>query len=159
MRASSQLRRTRRSHWAAARSALRSVLSGSRPPNGSVVHTGFGRFGETPLTSLSSMPAGPYLDGLFTQSNFGIVTRATLWLVAIRSLQVSLLAFRWGARPLSIRSSRWWRASARASHVYAVEWAQVKMQDRDLLSAALSVGRSLIRNLVLARDVSMHRVL
>jgi 4-cresol dehydrogenase (hydroxylating) len=50
-------------------------------PNGSVVHTGFGRFGETPLTSLSSMPAGPYLDGLFTQSNFGIVTRATLWLV------------------------------------------------------------------------------
>ena len=50
-------------------------------PNGSVVHTGFERFGETPLASLSSMPAGPYLDGLFTQSNLGIVTRATLWLV------------------------------------------------------------------------------
>ena len=50
-------------------------------PNGSVVHTGFERFGETPLASLSSMPAGPSLDGLFTQSNFGIVTRATLWLV------------------------------------------------------------------------------
>lgn len=50
-------------------------------PNGSVVQTGFGRFGETPLAPLSSMPAGPWLDGLFTQSNFGIVTRATLWLV------------------------------------------------------------------------------
>jgi len=50
-------------------------------PNGSLVHTGFERFGETPLASLTSMPAGPYLDGLFTQSNFGIVTRATLWLI------------------------------------------------------------------------------
>lgn len=49
-------------------------------PCGDVVQTGFERFGETPLASLSSMPAGPYLDGLFTQSNFGIVTRATLWL-------------------------------------------------------------------------------
>jgi len=50
-------------------------------PSGEVVCTGFERFGETPLTPLSSMPAGPWLDGLFTQSNFGIVTRATLWLV------------------------------------------------------------------------------
>jgi 4-cresol dehydrogenase (hydroxylating) len=49
-------------------------------PNGSVVHTGFERFGETPLSTLSSMPAGAYLDGLFTQSNLGVITRATLWL-------------------------------------------------------------------------------
>ena len=49
-------------------------------PDGNVVHTGFERFGETRLSTLSSMPAGAYLDGLFTQSNFGVVTRATLWL-------------------------------------------------------------------------------
>ena len=49
-------------------------------PDGSIVHTGFERFGETPLSTLSSMPAGAYLDGLFTQSNLGILTRATLWL-------------------------------------------------------------------------------
>jgi hypothetical protein len=49
-------------------------------PGGGVVRTGYESFGETPLAPLSSMPAGPYLDGLFTQSNFGIVTRATLWL-------------------------------------------------------------------------------
>jgi 4-cresol dehydrogenase (hydroxylating) len=48
--------------------------------DGSVVHTGFERFGETPLSTLSSMPAGAYLDGLFTQSNLGVLTRATLWL-------------------------------------------------------------------------------
>jgi 4-cresol dehydrogenase (hydroxylating) len=50
-------------------------------PDGRMVHTGFERFGESALESLSSMPAGPYLDGLFTQSNFAIVTRATFWLV------------------------------------------------------------------------------
>ena len=49
-------------------------------PDGSVVHTGFERFGETPLSTLSSMPAGAYLDGLFTQSNLGVLTRATIWL-------------------------------------------------------------------------------
>ena len=49
-------------------------------PDGSIVHTGFGPSNSTPLSTLSSMPAGPYLDGLFTQSNLGILTRATLWL-------------------------------------------------------------------------------
>jgi 4-cresol dehydrogenase (hydroxylating) len=49
-------------------------------PDGRIVHTGFERFGETPLSTLSSMPAGAYLDGLFTQSNLGVLTRATLWL-------------------------------------------------------------------------------
>lgn len=49
-------------------------------PDGSVVRTGFERFGDTRLSALSSMPAGAYLDGIFTQSNLGIVARATLWL-------------------------------------------------------------------------------
>ena len=48
--------------------------------DGSLVETGLERYGETPYASLVGAPAGPWLDGLFTQSNFGIVTRATLWL-------------------------------------------------------------------------------
>jgi 4-cresol dehydrogenase (hydroxylating) len=49
-------------------------------PNGDVIQTGGG-----PPNSLTSHTykwgAGPYLEGLFSQSNFGIVTKAGLWLM------------------------------------------------------------------------------
>jgi 4-cresol dehydrogenase (hydroxylating) len=49
--------------------------------DGSVVDTGFGRFGHSAATPVYRWGLGPVLDGLFTQSNFGIVTRMTIWLM------------------------------------------------------------------------------
>jgi 4-cresol dehydrogenase (hydroxylating) len=48
-------------------------------PTGRLIHTGYGRF-DTPLTPLCSWGVGPHLNGLFLQSNYGIVTRMTIWL-------------------------------------------------------------------------------
>jgi 4-cresol dehydrogenase (hydroxylating) len=50
-------------------------------PEGDVVETGFGRFASAKAAPLSRWGVGPALDGLFSQSNFGIVTRMTLWLM------------------------------------------------------------------------------
>ncbi len=55
--------------------ALEVVLS-----TGEVVNTGFGRFDDTPLGPLHRWGVGPALDGLFSQSNLGVVTRMTVWL-------------------------------------------------------------------------------
>ncbi len=55
--------------------ALEAVLA-----TGECVRTGFGRFDGTPLAPLHRWGVGPSLDGLFTQSNLGIVTQMTLWL-------------------------------------------------------------------------------
>lgn len=49
-------------------------------PTGEFIHTGFGRFAGAKATPINKWGVGPYLDGLFTQSNFGIVTQMTLWL-------------------------------------------------------------------------------
>jgi 4-cresol dehydrogenase (hydroxylating) len=48
---------------------------------GEVVQTGFGHFADAKPTHVFPYGVGPYIDGLFTQSNFGIVTRAGLWLL------------------------------------------------------------------------------
>jgi 4-cresol dehydrogenase (hydroxylating) flavoprotein subunit len=58
-------------------------------PTGEVVHTGMDRFeGAKAKTALRSGP-GPAFEGLFSQSNLGIVTRMTLWLARLpRSLAV-----------------------------------------------------------------------
>ncbi len=50
-------------------------------PQGECIHTGFGRFGNAKATGVYRWGVGPYLDGLFTQSNFGIITQLTLWLM------------------------------------------------------------------------------
>lgn len=50
-------------------------------PTGECIHTGFGRFSNATTVESSRWGVGPYLDGLFTQSNLGIVTRLTLWLM------------------------------------------------------------------------------
>ncbi|WP_439135704.1 FAD-binding oxidoreductase, partial [Pseudomaricurvus sp.] len=49
-------------------------------PTGELLKTGFGRFDNAKAQGLYRWGVGPYLDGLFTQSNLGVITRLTLWL-------------------------------------------------------------------------------
>jgi 4-cresol dehydrogenase (hydroxylating) len=50
-------------------------------PTGDIVETGFSRFPHARAGALSRWGVGPSLDGLFSQSNLGIVTRMTVWLM------------------------------------------------------------------------------
>jgi 4-cresol dehydrogenase (hydroxylating) len=50
-------------------------------PTGEVMQTGFARFANAQAAESYRWGMGPVLDGLFTQSNFGIVTRMTIWLM------------------------------------------------------------------------------
>lgn len=49
--------------------------------DGRVLNTGFGHFPNAQATHLYPYGLGPQLDGLFFQSNFGIVTKFGLWLM------------------------------------------------------------------------------
>jgi 4-cresol dehydrogenase (hydroxylating) flavoprotein subunit len=49
--------------------------------NGEIVETGFGHYPGAQATYLFPSGVGPYLDGMFTQSNFGVVTRMGIWLM------------------------------------------------------------------------------
>ncbi len=49
-------------------------------PKGEVINTGFGNFGLDKLGAISREGVGPEITGLFTQSNFGVITKLTLWL-------------------------------------------------------------------------------
>ncbi len=49
-------------------------------PDGNIIQTGFERFPGNTTGKLSRWGMGPSLDGLFSQSNLGIVTRMTVWL-------------------------------------------------------------------------------
>jgi 4-cresol dehydrogenase (hydroxylating) len=57
-------------------SGMQVVLAG-----GEVLDTGFGHYPGARATHLFPYGVGPFLDGLFTQSNFGIVTRLGIWLM------------------------------------------------------------------------------
>ncbi|MGZ5198520.1 MAG: FAD-binding oxidoreductase [Telluria sp.] len=48
---------------------------------GEMLDTGFGHYPQARATHVFPYGLGPALDGLFTQSNFGIVTRLGLWLM------------------------------------------------------------------------------
>lgn len=50
-------------------------------PTGEAVETGFARFPSAQAAPLYHWGVGPALDGLFSQSNYGIVTRMTIWLM------------------------------------------------------------------------------
>ena len=50
-------------------------------PQGDVIDTGLGRYPGAKAAPLYRWGVGPALDGLFSQSNFGIVTRMTIWLM------------------------------------------------------------------------------
>lgn len=52
-------------------------------PTGELIHTGFGRFAHAKTTPVSRWGVGPSLDGIFAQSNLGIVTQMTVWLTPI----------------------------------------------------------------------------
>jgi 4-cresol dehydrogenase (hydroxylating) len=75
---------------------------------GECIHTGFGRFGESGLARLHRWGVGPALDGLFSQSNLGVVTRMTVWLSRLpRSLHVFRFSIRKRERlPALIESLR-----------------------------------------------------
>ncbi|SDB58344.1 4-cresol dehydrogenase (hydroxylating) [Desulfonatronum thiosulfatophilum] len=49
--------------------------------DGRVVKTGYGHYREAKATHVFKWALGPYLDGLFTQSNLGIVTSMGIWLM------------------------------------------------------------------------------
>jgi 4-cresol dehydrogenase (hydroxylating) len=49
--------------------------------DGTCIDTGFARYGPTVTAPVYRWGLGPVLDGLFTQSNLGIVTRMTIWLM------------------------------------------------------------------------------
>ena len=50
-------------------------------PSGEVVETGFSRFPGSKAAPVYRWGVGPALDGLFSQSGFGVVTRMTIWLM------------------------------------------------------------------------------
>ena len=50
-------------------------------PDGRCVETGYGSFEGIAATPTYRWGVGPILDGLFSQSNLGIVTRLTMWLM------------------------------------------------------------------------------
>jgi 4-cresol dehydrogenase (hydroxylating) len=50
-------------------------------PTGEVLQTGFGHYANARAWRVFPRGIGPYLDGLFTQSNFGIVTSIGVWLM------------------------------------------------------------------------------
>jgi 4-cresol dehydrogenase (hydroxylating) len=49
-------------------------------PTGEIIHTGLGRFDKVSAAPVHRYGVGPAMEGLFTQSNFGVVTQATFWL-------------------------------------------------------------------------------
>lgn len=50
-------------------------------PNGELLETGGGPQGNNHVKHVYKWGVGPYLDGLFAQSNFGIVVKAGIWLM------------------------------------------------------------------------------
>lgn len=50
-------------------------------PTGEIIHTGGQAAGGPATWHLHKWGVGPYLEGLFSQSNFGVVTRAGIWLM------------------------------------------------------------------------------
>jgi len=50
-------------------------------PSGEIARTGFARFPNAQAAPVYKWGVGPTLDGLFSQSNLGIVTRMTVWLM------------------------------------------------------------------------------
>lgn len=49
--------------------------------DGRVLNTGYGHYANARTCCVYPYGAGPYIDGLFCQSNYGIVTRIAVWLM------------------------------------------------------------------------------
>jgi 4-cresol dehydrogenase (hydroxylating) len=50
-------------------------------PDGRLVRTGFGQYENARAAQVFPWGKGPWIDGLFTQSDYGIVTSACIWLM------------------------------------------------------------------------------
>lgn len=61
-------------------------------PDGEILDTGFARYPKSPVAPLARWGVGPNLDGLFSQSNLGVVTRMTFWLAPAPEYFAQLLA-------------------------------------------------------------------
>jgi 4-cresol dehydrogenase (hydroxylating) len=48
--------------------------------DGTVIHTGYSRFGHRPVSNLSRWCVGPEIQNLFSQSSLGVVVELTMWL-------------------------------------------------------------------------------
>lgn len=62
-------------------------------PQGELVHTGYAGYDKSVLGPLAKWGVGPYVDGLFTQSNLGVVTEMTLWLRPKAAVFQSFIAY------------------------------------------------------------------
>jgi 4-cresol dehydrogenase (hydroxylating) len=127
--------------------------------DGSLVHTGYGAFPGSRVGGLDRWAPGPMIDGLFSQSNFGVVTKLTLWLMPapervetvmfemddVDALEACCDAVRRFRLDGTIRGTFWvgnhWRV------VTALQ--QFPSDRRDVLSAA--EGDALARELGIAR--------
>jgi len=69
-------------------------------PTGECVRTGFARLPGAAAAPLHRWGVGPWVDGLFSQSSFGVVTRLTLWLSPIPELGDRIAATIGSARDL-----------------------------------------------------------
>lgn len=69
--------------------------------NGDIVDTGFARFAGARTAALSRQGVGPSLDGLFAQSNLGVVTRMSVWLVKQAAHQTRFMCRFAGAAALA----------------------------------------------------------
>lgn len=64
-------------------------------PDGQLLKTGFGHFDGAQGRWVYKWGVGPYLDGLFTQSNFGVVVKMGLWLApAPENIEMAYFACR-----------------------------------------------------------------
>jgi 4-cresol dehydrogenase (hydroxylating) len=50
-------------------------------PRGDLLRTGFGQYDNAQATAVYRWGVGPHYDGLFTQSNLGVIVEATIWLM------------------------------------------------------------------------------
>lgn len=50
-------------------------------PQGDLIRTGFGQFDNAKACEVYRWGVGPHYDGLFTQSNLGVIVQATIWLM------------------------------------------------------------------------------
>jgi 4-cresol dehydrogenase (hydroxylating) len=75
-------------------------------PTSERIETGFSRFPDTKTGPLYRWGVGPVLDGLFSQSNLGVVTRMSIWLMPAPEYFSRVFSFPAISIPCSARLSK-----------------------------------------------------